>query len=118
LVNDYEDFDTYTYRSSIGSKINIDKCFLITMESSKTRYNSFLKNYNQNCKLPLEIIWSVNTKNPEVAEQYKHLVTQEKYNLMYKFDSGKAIRPDHSYINSGALGCYLGRQFNSDWGEG
>jgi len=88
------------------------------MESSKTRYNSFLKNYNQNCKLPLEIIWSVNTKNPEVAEQYKHLVTQEKYNLMYKFDSGKAIRPDHSYINSGALGCYLGRQFNSDWGEG
>jgi len=86
----------------------IKKCFLITMQKSKKRYNSFLRQYNQNCNLPLEIIWSVDTKNPEVAEKYKHLVTQEKYQLMKKFDTGEAIRPDHSYFNSGALGCYLG----------
>ena len=27
---------------------------------------------------------------------------------MHDFDSGKKNRPDHTYFNSGALGCYLG----------
>jgi len=86
--------------------IKVDKCFLLTLPDSVERRTSFLNSYKSN--IPLEIIYSVNTKIKSEAEKYKHLVDPEKYNLMYDFDSGKKLRPDHTYFNSGALGCYLG----------
>lgn len=102
-VNIYENTETV-----FKPKINIAKCFLITMKNSKNRYNKFLRNYKKNCTIPLEIIWSIDTKNQINADKYKHLVNKEKFSLMRKFDSGEAMRPDHTYFNSGALGCYLG----------
>ena len=86
--------------------VKIDKCFLLTLPESVERRTSFLNSYKSN--IPLEIIYSVNTKNKSEAEKYKHLVDPERYNLMHEFDSGKKVRPNHTYFNSGALGCYLG----------
>ena len=86
--------------------VKIDKCFLLTLPESVERRNSFLESYKS--KIPLEIIYGVNTKIKSEAEKYKHLVDSKKYNLMHDFDSGKKSRPDHTYFNSGALGCYLG----------
>jgi len=93
----------------ICNPIKVDKCFLLTLQNSVQRRKTFLKSYKStNLNIPLEIIYSVNTKNKSEAEKYKHLVDPKKYNLMHDFDSGKKIRPDHTYFNSGALGCYLG----------
>jgi len=92
--------------SGTCNPIKVDKCFLLTLPDSVERRTSFLKSYKSN--IPLEIIYSVNTKNKSEAEKYKHLVDPERYNLMHEFDSGTKIRPDHTYFNSGALGCYLG----------
>ena len=89
--------------------VKIDKCFLLTLTESVDRRTEFIKSYNSvKVDIPLEIIYGVNTKIKSEAEKYKHLVVPEKYNLMYDFDSGKKNRPDHTYFNSGALGCYLG----------
>jgi len=102
------------FLSKIESKFNlkgycipvkIDKCFLLTLKDSVDRRTQFLESYKS--EIPLEIIYGVNTKIKSEAEKYKHLVVPEKYNLMYDFDSGKKNRPDHTYFNSGALGCYL-----------
>jgi GR25 family glycosyltransferase involved in LPS biosynthesis len=86
--------------------VKVDKCFVLTLPDSKEKLTQFLDSYKSN--IPLEIIYSFNTKNKSEAEKYKHLVDPERYNLMYDFDSGTKIRPDHTYFNSGALGCYLG----------
>jgi len=89
--------------------VKIDKCFLLTLPESVERRTSFLNSYKStNSQIPLEIIYSVNTKNKSEAEKYKHLVDPERYNLMHDFDTGKKSRPDYTYFNSGALGCYLG----------
>ena len=86
--------------------IKIDKCFVINLPESTERLASFKNSYKLD--IPLEIIPGINTKIEEASEKYKHLVDPEKYDLMYKFDKGIEIRPNHTYFNSGALGCYLG----------
>jgi GR25 family glycosyltransferase involved in LPS biosynthesis len=100
--------------------ISIDKFFLISMRDSVERRNTFLKSFERlkfnnnntnnkdnNNKIPLEIIWGKNTKIREEAEKYSHLVKSEYYKNIFEYDSDKIIRPDHTYFNSGAIGCYL-----------
>jgi GR25 family glycosyltransferase involved in LPS biosynthesis len=92
--------------------ISIDKFFLISMRDSVERRNTFLKSFERlkfndnNIKVPLEIIWGKNTKLRQEAEKYSHLVKSEYFEKMFEYDAGKP-RPDHTYFNSGALGCYL-----------
>ena len=89
--------------------IMIDRIFLLTLPSSRLRRSNFLKSFNQTgCKIPLEIIWGINTKIPKNAEPYRSLVVPVKFNQMYLLDSGKKDRKTMSDFNSGALGCYLG----------
>jgi GR25 family glycosyltransferase involved in LPS biosynthesis len=94
--------------SGLCNIIKVDKCFLLSLPESKDRRDDFLKSYeNLNLDIPLEIIYGINTKIKENAEKYKNLVNLEKFNNMYDYDNGEK-RPDHTYFNSGALGCYLG----------
>ena len=88
--------------------VNVDKFFILTTDTNGGRYKNFISSFNkQKFNKPLEVVKGVDTRNPEVGKLYKHLVTDEKYKYMYDFDKGKN-RPDHTYFNSGALGCYLG----------
>jgi GR25 family glycosyltransferase involved in LPS biosynthesis len=94
--------------SFTSDSIKIDKVFLLSLPSSSDRRTSFLNSYNSlKTGLPLEIISGIDTKIPQNAEPYKHLVDPERYNNMYTYDTGTP-RPNHTYFNSGALGCYLG----------
>jgi len=103
-ISDNED----TIKNKCGN-ITIDKCFLLTLKESQKRRDTFLQSYkNCKCDIPLEIIWGINTKIPENTHQYSYLISNEKYKNMYKYDTGELVRPDHTYFNSGALGCYLG----------
>ena len=87
--------------------ISIDKFFLISMKDSVERRKAFLKSFeNLKSKIPLEIIWGKNTNKREEAEKYIHLIKSEYYKNIFDYDSGTP-RPDHTYFNSGAIGCYL-----------
>uniref|UniRef100_A0A6C0AZ59 Glycosyl transferase family 25 domain-containing protein n=1 Tax=viral metagenome TaxID=1070528 RepID=A0A6C0AZ59_9ZZZZ len=95
--------------SSFGgtcNRINIDKVFILTLGTDTERYLNFKKSYT--CDIPLEVILGVNTKIPENSEKYKELVEPEKFNKMYLYDKKIEKRPNQTYFNSGALGCYLG----------
>ena len=87
------------------NQITIDKVFLLSIPTSKERRENFLNSYK--APIPLEIIWGVDTKNPENVEKFRHLVNPDKFNTMYLYDNGEP-RPNHHYLNSGALGCYIG----------
>ena len=88
--------------------LNVDyKAFLLTLPSSIKRQKTFMSYYNDN--LPLEIIYGKDTKTVENATKYKKYVKPEYFNeaLEMHYDSVKK-RPDITYFNMGAIGCYMG----------
>ena len=100
----------YFTRSTFSGKrcmhIKLDKIFILTLDTGSERYINFKNSYTLD--IPLEIILGVNTKNPENTEKYRSIVEPERFNNMYLYDKGLAQRKNHTYFNSGALGCYLG----------
>jgi GR25 family glycosyltransferase involved in LPS biosynthesis len=92
--------------NNICKNIEINKAFLLTLGTHTDRYKTFIKSYD--IEVPLEVIIGENTKDPSISEKYRYIVSSDKFNDMYNFDKGLKIRPNHTYFNSGALGCYLG----------
>ena len=90
------------------SKKRIDyKCFLLTLKTSTRRRDLFLKNHEHS--IPLEIIYGKDTRTPENAKKYKQLIKPDYYReaLRLHYDE-KKTRPDITYFNLGAIGCYMG----------
>ena len=83
------------------------KCFLLTIPSSTTRRKNFLEHHDP--AVPLEIIYGVDTKNVENAKKYEKIIDpvyfKEALRLHY---NNKNLRPDMTYFNLGAIGCYMG----------
>jgi GR25 family glycosyltransferase involved in LPS biosynthesis len=86
----------------------IDSYFLLTLPKSRERRERFMTSFNrQGFKEPFEIIWGVDTRQPENAERYRNLVNPIKFQHLYSFENG-IPRPDEGFFNAGALGCYIG----------
>lgn len=83
------------------------KCFLLTIPSSSERRRKFLASHDKG--VPLEIIYSVDTKSVENAKKYQNIVdpTYFKEALRMHYNK-KHLRPDMTYFNMGAIGCYMG----------
>jgi len=83
------------------------KCFLLTLPTSTNRRQKFLTSHDR--AVPLEIIYSVDTKNVENAKKYQHIIEpgyfKEALRMHY---NRKRLRPDMTYFNMGAIGCYMG----------
>ena len=84
------------------------KCFLLTVKGQSERQEKFFKSHNKH--IPLEVIYGPNTKdNIKVAREYEDLILPEyleKAVEMYYDSSVK--RPDITYFNIGAIGCFIG----------
>ena len=82
------------------------ECFVLTLKNSK-RIDNFL--YNFNTSVPLNIIYGPDTRTPEKAKVYSNLIDKEKFNLAIKmYEDENTIRPNHTYFNLGAVGCFFG----------
>ena len=83
------------------------KCFLLTLPTSKKRKETFLKSHDNT--IPLEIIYGTDTKKIENISDFKHLIKPEYYReaIRMHYDPSRK-RPDITYINAGAIGCYMG----------
>ena len=83
------------------------KCFLLTLPSSKKRQDTFMKHHDES--VPIEIIYGTDTKKVENVSKFKHLVKPKYYEEALKMHYNKwHKRPDITYINMGAIGCYMG----------
>ena len=83
------------------------KCFLLTMKTSADRYVNFINNYDDS--IPLEIIYGTDTRKLENAKKYQKLIEPSYYReaLRLHYNANKK-RPDITYFNLGAIGCYMG----------
>lgn len=83
------------------------QCFLLTLPTSVQRRTKFLASHDKS--VPLEIIYGVDTKSVENAKKYQDIVDPVyfKQALMMHYNSTH-IRPDMTYFNTGAIGCYMG----------
>jgi len=83
------------------------KCFLLTLPASTNRRQKFLASHDR--AVPLEIIYSVDTKSVENAKKYQNVVDpvyfKEALRLHY---NRRRLKPDITYMNMGAIGCYMG----------
>ena len=83
------------------------KCFLLTLPDSTIRRRKFLEHHDK--AVPLEIIYGVDTKSVENAKKYQSVVDPVYFKEALKMHYNKKhLRPDMTYFNMGAIGCYMG----------
>jgi GR25 family glycosyltransferase involved in LPS biosynthesis len=83
------------------------KCFLLTLPESINRRDKFLEYHDPG--VPLEIIYGVDTKKVENAKKYQNIIEPEYFDQALKIHyNEKRKRPDITYFNLGAIGCYMG----------
>jgi hypothetical protein len=98
----------YILTTRVKRERSIDyKCFLMTLPTSKKRKETFLKSYDNT--IPLEIIYGTDTKKIENISKFKHAVDPVYYDEAIRMHYDKSIkRPNITYMNMGAIGCYMG----------
>ena len=83
------------------------KCFLLTLETSADRREKFIKHYDES--IPLEIIYGTDTRKLENAKKYQKVIDPTYYREALKLHyNANKTRPDITYFNLGAIGCYMG----------
>ena len=83
------------------------KCFLLTLETSADRRDKFLNHYGNS--IPLEIIYGTDTRKLENAKKYQKIIDPTYYREALKLHyNANKTRPDITYFNLGAIGCYMG----------
>ena len=82
------------------------KCFLLTLKSSEKRMNTFLAHHDP--AIPVEIIYSVDTKSIENAKKYESIIDPAYFKEAVQLHYGKSnLRTDMTFFNLGAIGCYM-----------
>ena len=83
------------------------KCFLLTLPKSDDRQKVFFNHHDPTVEI--ETIYGIDTKRISNAEKFKHIIKPEYYKeaIRLKYDR-RGGRPDITYFNLGAIGCYMG----------
>ena len=83
------------------------KCFLLTMKDEKLRQERFFKNHDSG--IPIEVIYGSDTRNVETAREYEDKIPPKYFNKAVEMHyNSNVIRPDITYFNMGAIGCFMG----------
>ena len=83
------------------------KCYMLTTDKNGPRAQKFMRTYDHT--VPLEIIEGPDTRTPEEAKRYQHNVDPKYYRQALKLYHDKnAARPNITYFNLCAIGCYAG----------
>lgn len=83
------------------------KCFLLTMKDEKLRQKKFFENHDSS--IPIEVIYGSDTRNVETAREYEDKIPPKYFNKAVEMHyNSNVIRPDITYFNMGAIGCFMG----------
>lgn len=83
------------------------KCYLLTTDINGVRAQNFLSSYDHS--IPLEIVEGHDTRTPETAKKFENNIDPKYYRQALKLYYDKtSIRPNITYFNLGAIGCYFG----------
>jgi GR25 family glycosyltransferase involved in LPS biosynthesis len=83
------------------------KCFLLTVKDQKERQERFYKSHRE--EIPIETIYGPDTRIVKIASEYEDIVDPEYYEKAIEMHYTPDIkRPDITYFNLGAIGCFVG----------
>jgi hypothetical protein len=83
------------------------KCFLLTIPSEKERQERFMKYHNPT--IPIEVIYGPDTRNVKNAREFENHVDPEYFEKAVEIHYNPQVkRPDITYFNLGAIGCFMG----------
>jgi hypothetical protein len=83
------------------------KCFLLTLPKEVERQKRFMKNHNQ--EVPIEIIYGPDTRDVKKARKFEHMIEGEYFEKAVEMHYDNSVkRPDITYFNMGAIGCFMG----------
>lgn len=83
------------------------KCFLLTIPGAKERRERFYASHNKD--IPIEVIYGPDTRTLKNAREYEDLIEPEYFEKAIEmYYNPIVIRPDITYFNLGAIGCYMG----------
>ena len=83
------------------------KCFLLTLPKEDLRRQRFMKYHNPS--IPIEVIYGPDTRDVKVARQFEHHIEPEYFEKAIEMHyNPKVKRPDITYFNLGAIGCFMG----------
>ena len=82
-------------------------CFLLTMKDQKERYERFLKSHKED--IPIDVIYGVDTRKIKNLAEFENEIQPEYFEKAVEMHYDSSIkRPDITYFNAGAVGCYFG----------
>jgi NDP-sugar pyrophosphorylase family protein len=77
------------------------------MKDEKLRQERFFKNHDSS--IPIEVIYGSDTRNIETAREYEDKIKPKYFNKAVEMHyNSDVIRPDITYFNMGAIGCFMG----------
>ena len=83
------------------------KCFLLTMKDEKLRQERFFRNHDSS--IPIEVIYGPDTRKVETAREYEEKIKPKYFKKAVEMHyNSDVIRPDITYFNMGAIGCFMG----------
>ena len=83
------------------------KCFLLTIKDEKKRQERFFRNHDSS--IPIEVIYGPDTRNVETAREYEDKIKPKYFKKALEMNyNSDVIRPDITYFNMGAIGCFMG----------
>lgn len=83
------------------------KCFLLTVKDQKERQERFYKSHQK--EIPVETIYGPDTRIVKVAREYEDIVEPDYFEKAIEMHYNPDIkRPDITYFNLGAIGCFVG----------
>ncbi len=83
------------------------KCFLLTLKDQTERQERFYKSHQE--EIPIETIYGSDTRIVKNAAEYEHLIDPDYYEKAIEMHYDPEVkRPDITYFNLGAIGCFVG----------
>jgi hypothetical protein len=99
-------FRVYRHQTTEGYDYDY-KCFLLTIPSEKERQERFMKYHNPT--IPIEVIYGPDTRNVKNAREFENHVDPEYFEKAVEMHYNPQVkRPDITYFNLGAIGCFMG----------
>ena len=83
------------------------KCFLLTLPKEDLRRQKFMRYHNSS--IPIEVIYGPDTRDVKVARQFENHIEPEYLEKAVEMHYNPDVkRPDITYFNLGAIGCFMG----------
>ena len=99
-------FRVYRHQTTEGYDYDY-KCFLLTIPTEKERQERFMKYHNPT--IPIEVIYGPDTRNVKNAREFENHVDPEYFEKAVEMHYNPQVkRPDITYFNLGAIGCFMG----------